>query len=518
VHSPRRESRCISGLHVYGWPRGALAGFLVLAALLAGAGVVQAKMPQLHATRGADPAILDAAGRQVLLRGVADNQLGDYYQVDPTQPTTFPLTRRDFVRMHRLGFNVVRLVMSWSRLEPRRGHFSEPYLARVREAVRWARESHIYVVLDMHQDAWGKEVATPPGEACPPGFTPSIGWDGAPRWATYLDGMSTCHNVFREVSPAVSAAFDNFYDDRNGIQTHFVRAWARLARTFGASRAVAGFDLFNEPHPGTRGALAPREIGAFYERTIEAIRAAEQRKRGGFHHIVFFEPSVLYDVTASPGDSPPATFTDDRNVVFSPHLYPGTFSPLSTDQEFTAASSLAAAYDTTFWVGEWGWFSPHARDDYADIREFAAHEDDAVIGDAWWQWRQRCGDPHEFGEPGVEGSPIADGLNRYRCPGDRPLGIPPTTRRVLSRSYPRAAPGRIESLTSDPATHAFEITGADPNPKGSCVLYLWTPRTAAGRPQFAAGHVRGIRTRRAPGGWVTRGCAHGHYELRRSDT
>jgi endoglycosylceramidase len=502
---------------VTGWRTSALAGCLAMAALVLGAGIAQARPARLHATRGADPAIRDSAGRQVLLRGVADNQLGDYYQVDPTQPTTFPLTRRDFVRMHRLGFNVVRVVMSWSKLELHRGQISERYLDRIRQAVRWARQSHIYVVLDMHQDAWGKEVVTPPGETCPPGFTPSIGWDGAPRWATHFDGMSTCHNAFRELSPAVAAAFDNFYDDRDGIQTHFVRMWARLARTFGASRAVAGFDLFNEPHPGTRGALASHEIGAFYARTIEAIRAAEQRRPGGFHHIVFFEPSVLYDVTASPGDSPPPAFIDDRNVVFSPHLYPGTFSPLSTDQVFTAASSLAAAYGTTFWVGEWGWFSPDPRDDYDDIRDFAAHEDEALIGDAWWQWRQRCGDPHEFGEPGVEGSPIADGLNRYRCPGDHPLGIPPTTRRVLSRTYPRAVPGRIESLTSDPATHAFEVTGSDPSPKGSCVLRVWTPRSAAGRPHFKAMHVRRIRTRRARGGWVTSGCAHGSYELRRRD-
>ncbi len=329
--------------------------------------------------------------------------------------------------------------------------------------------------------------------------------------------MSTCHKSFRELSPAVAAAFDNFYDDRSGIQTQLVRVWSRLARAFAANRAVAGFDLFNEPHPGTRFALASQEIGAFYARTIRAIRSAESRRPDGFHHIVFFEPSVLYDVSPSPDNAPPPAFTGDRNLVFSPHLYPGTFSPLSTGQEFTAAAALAGAYRTTFWVGEWGWYSADARDDYASIRDFAAHEDEALVGDAWWQWRQRCGDPHEFGEPGAEGRPIADGLNRYRCPGDRPLGIPPTTRRVLSRSYARAAPGRIESLSSDPDTHAFRLTGSDPEAKGSCVLRVWTPRSGAGRPRFAATGVRRIRTRRVAGGWVTRGCAHGAYEIRRRD-
>jgi endoglycosylceramidase len=37
-----------------------------------------AKLPRLHAARGSDPAILTSDGRQVLLRGVNVNQLGDY--------------------------------------------------------------------------------------------------------------------------------------------------------------------------------------------------------------------------------------------------------------------------------------------------------------------------------------------------------------------------------------------------------------------------------------------------------
>jgi hypothetical protein len=62
-----------------------------MATLVAGASVASAKLPALHATRGAHPAIRDSHGRQVLLRGVNDNQLGDYYQVDPDQPTTSAL-------------------------------------------------------------------------------------------------------------------------------------------------------------------------------------------------------------------------------------------------------------------------------------------------------------------------------------------------------------------------------------------------------------------------------------------
>jgi endoglycosylceramidase len=483
-----------------------------------GPGVVSAQLQPLHATRGNDPAIFDAAGRQVLLHGVADNQLGDYYQVDPGQATVFPLRKQDFAQMRRLGFNVVRLALSWSKLEPRRGEISEPYFNLIHRAVEWAKGSGMYVILDMHQDAWGKEVATPPGETCPPGLTPSIGWDGAPEWATYFDGMSTCHNRFRELSPAVAAAFDNFYDNRDGIQSQLVRVWARLAGEFAANPAVAGFDLLNEPHPGSRpGPVAAREIGSFYERSIEAIRRAESERPGGFHHIIFFEPSVIYDIAPSPDTAPPPTFSDDRDVVFAPHLYPGTFSPLSTDQAYQRTEAIAASYQTTYWVGEWGWFSRDPRDDYANIRDFAAHEDEALVGDIWWQWRQRCGDPHQFGNPGSSGQPIANGLNRYLCPGDHPIGIPPTTRQVLGRSYSLVAPGRIESLRSDPATEAFEVTGSDTDPGGSCLLEVWTPESPAGRPRFVSTNVVRVHSHPMAGGWLTTGCSRGSYELRRTD-
>ena len=92
--------------------------------------------------------------------------------------------------MRTLGFDVVRLLVHWSALEPRRGTFDTAYLDRIRQAVGWAREHGIYVVLDMHQDAWGKYIASPPGETCAPGFTHQQGWDGAPRWAT-LTGPSS---------------------------------------------------------------------------------------------------------------------------------------------------------------------------------------------------------------------------------------------------------------------------------------------------------------------------------------
>src|SRR3954470_24577102 len=97
-----------------------------------------ARLP-LHVVRGSQPYIADSAGRQVLLRGVNTNQLGDYFQADPALPSTVPLTDDDIAQMAALGSNSIRLIVHWSLLEPRRGFIDEAYIARVAEAVRWAQ-------------------------------------------------------------------------------------------------------------------------------------------------------------------------------------------------------------------------------------------------------------------------------------------------------------------------------------------------------------------------------------------
>ena len=159
-------------------------------------------LPRLKATHGAKAKVVNHRGAQVLLRGVNVNQLGEYYQANPTLDPTIPLTRDDFRDIARTGFNSVRLIVSWSRLEPTPGAYDTDYVAQVREAVEWAAAYDLYVVLDMHQDAYGIAVDTPQDVTCPSGTSPNNGWDGAPAWATITDGASTCRPGERELAPA----------------------------------------------------------------------------------------------------------------------------------------------------------------------------------------------------------------------------------------------------------------------------------------------------------------------------
>src|SRR3954447_16396250 len=474
-------------------------------------------MPRLQAVRGDSAAIVTADGRQVLLRGVNVNQLGDYWQQRPDIPATLPLTEDDFAGIQALGMNEVRLLVHWSKLEPRRGQFDEAYLAQIRQAVGWARKHGIYVVLDMHQDAWGKSIATPQSETCPPGFSPQQGWDGAPAWATLTDGLPTCRFQIREVAPAVAQAWQSFYLDRDGIQSELVKTWAYLAKAFAAEPAVAGYDLLNEPNPGYGvGAEDATTLGLFYRRTIEAIRAAEASARRGFPHIVFFEPSVIWSAAAVDA-TPPAPLVDDPNLVFSPHLYGESISAdrsfgqgvITVEQGFQNAELAAKQYGTTVWSGEWGWFGDPASDAPA-IARYAKQEDAHLWGGAWWDWKQSCGAPHMFGDgASTEPGGVSPSLNRFRCPGNEPLGIPATTRAVLARPYLRVAPGRISAMRSEPEAPALDASGT--RPRGSCSLVAWFPGPVA--PRIDSSGIARLRSASTDGGWIVSGCARGDWRL-----
>ncbi|HEX2085062.1 MAG TPA: cellulase family glycosylhydrolase [Solirubrobacteraceae bacterium] len=480
-----------------------VAGLAALLALLV-AGAAHAAPPRLSVERGEDAAIVDEGGRQVLLRGLNVNQLGDYYQADPALPTVIPLAERDFAEIAQLGFNVVRLVMSWSAFQPERGAFDAGYVARVREAVRWAGAHGLYVVLDMHQDSWGKHIATPPDHRCEPGLGPAVGWDGAPLWATFTDGMTTCRaNETRELSPAVAQAFQSFYADRDGVQAELVATWGRIAAAFAAEPNVAGYDLLNEPHPGW--AVGPDQsalLGRFYARAIEAIRAGEG---GRPPRVVFFEPSVVWSGFGTDALPPPG-FTDDPHIVFAPHLYSESISvdqgATSIEQGFDNAERAARMYEAPLWSGEWGWFGD-PMESRERLERYVAQEDARRLGGAWWVWKQACGDPHVVGYPGASGS-----LNPTECPSGRPLGLVTGYTDLLRRAYPRYAPGRLTSLRSAWASGEWSLTGRAGD--GSCRIEVWVPER---EPDLAADNVGDLRVQRRPGGFLVSGCARGEYAL-----
>ncbi|WP_395690187.1 glycoside hydrolase family 5 protein [Nocardioides sp.] len=468
--------------------------------------------PRLHATHGPQAAIVDARGARVLLRGVNVNGLGEYYQANPELPSTVPLTSDDFQDIAALGFNSVRLIVSWSRLEPTRGAYDTAYVAKIKQALRWARLAGLYVVLDMHQDAWGLAVETPQDVTCPPNTSPNNGWDGAPAWATITDGQSTCRPFgTRELAPAVLHAWQHFYDDTDGIQTELVRTWGRLARDVATNPTVAGYDLLNEPGIGLDQANATTDLGAFYRRAIAAIRAGE-RKGGGFSHVAFFEPNVRW---SNQGTSPvpPVEFTQDQNIAFAPHIYAEAFAGIPIATGFKNAATVAKSYGVTVWGGEWGFWPEHPADDADKVRRYAAAEDRWGYGGAWWDWKQACGDPHMIPAPGGQPAAVSPSLVRYTCPDQVAQPVDPAFGDVLGRTVPRAVPGRTTTLTSNSRTGAFELAGRFTPGSQRCALQVWAPaRFARHKPRVTG--ITHLRRSSAPGGVVLSGCVADSFRLR----
>jgi endoglycosylceramidase len=407
---------------------------------------------------------VDSRGREVLLRGVNVNALGEYWQGTDVDPT-LPLERRDPERIAGMGWNVVRLIVSWSRVEPKPGHYNERYLDRVAKWIGRFRDERVYTIVDFHQDAWSATLAARPGEDCPDGTEPAFGWDGAPDWATLDEGEPRCFTAARETSPAVGAAWRNFFADSAGpggvgIQTRYTRMLAHVAERFAESRAVAGIDVMNEP--GAFGSTETGQLGTFYERSVTAIRRGE-RRGGGFRHLVLIEPSVLWSLI---GQGPPPAFDHDRGIVYSPHLYGGSIGgegPPSRAQFETAQAESAANFGgAPVLTGEWGGDPARATGDAGDY--FNAHQalqDEFRIGATLWTWKQSCGDPHAATHGGEPPLPPWN-VFEMDCSngGNRIVGMHRKLVEDIRRGYVRRAPGRLDATSWNPESGVLRAAGS----------------------------------------------------------
>lgn len=424
----------------------------------------------LTAVRGANPGIYDAQGRYRILRGVNYNVLGDYWQANPNIPTTAAYDAEQFRIMASYGFDIVRLLFSWSKLEPSPGQINQDYINQIKRAIEEAGKHGIYIMLDMHQDAYSKYLFTPRDVACE---QPQKGWDGAPAWAVLTDGVSTCQERpgSRESPRAVVHAWQNLWDNTSGIQDNLITAWAELARQCAVYDNVVGYDLINEPSLGyTSLAEQQRKLSQFYDKLIKSIRAAE-RSVGASPRVAFFEPSVTWngeEVPAVPGPD----FTRDQNIVFAPHNYFSVFQDIiSFEQGNAMYAAMAATYQSTFFLGEWGIYI-NPEENLPLLKRFLANQDRYFIGNTYWVWCMAPGDPHQISYDGNEylanHRVLLDLLANGQYSGQKNE----TFLRLQARTRPTAIHGKPLSLVVDPDTGemTFRATAGRPG-----ITELWVP-------------------------------------------
>lgn len=423
------------------------------------------ELPALQAV--ADPVdggrIVDANGREVLLRGANVNAFVEYWQYDENLFTTYPFTEEDADAIAEMGWTAVRLLVSWSRVEPVAGEYDEAYLDEVAAAIAMLRERNVYTILDLHQDAWDASLAAPPDEVCEDDSVPAGGWDGAPAWATFDGGEPRCESGGqREFVPAVRAAWRAFWDDVEGpggvgIQTRYVRMFAHLVERFANDDAVAGYDVMNEPN--LFETLDQPLLKTFYENALAAMREAEQAVRAP-RRLFLFEPSVGWIL----GYAAPLPFEQDDQVVYSPHLYQEGIVGGTLEAGFARAAQEASDLfqGAPVLSGEWGSDPGRAADPEDDYFERHLSQQDAYrFGATIWTWREACGDPHKYGPARNGQVPQVWGFFEVDCETNSIAGPRTALIDVLRKMSVRFAAGPMSNLEWTPDDSALEAGGED---------------------------------------------------------
>jgi endoglycosylceramidase len=410
--------------------------------------------------------IVDGNGRQVLLRGVNVDGLVDYYRPDLRTPYPIDsrryaagacpaddqsvegvvLCERDFAQMRSLGYDVIRLNLSWSLIERSPGRIDDRYIDRVAQVVGWARRAGIYVILDMHQDAWSKYLYSTSADHCTSPYQPIRGFDGAPKWASIHTRPVCALNGTRELDPAVEEDAGKLFHDASasdgvGLREHFISAVAALARRFRGDPTVAGYDLFNEPSIFGVGGTDASVLLPFYAKVIGGV----VNRVPGFRQLFFIEPDVSRDVTDRSDITVAwSRYSRYRNVVYEPHVYTRTFTPRSFPMDGGYRSAIADAkhLGLPVWIGEFGC---NPSEDRTVLRAHYQEQDMLGLGGALWLWKENANDTNRSVFWGVYGPPFGPGVPQ------------PQRIRLTSRPYPIFTEGTLESLSYEPASGRFAM-------------------------------------------------------------
>ena len=392
--------------------------------------------------------LTDARGRVAVLHGV--NMV---YKVEPYHAAASGFGRDDARFLRRHGFNTVRLGVIYKAVEPEPGEFDRGYLRRVRRTERVLARQRIFTQVDFHQDLYNERFQ---GE-------------GFPDWAVQDDGLPAVPqagfpaNYF--LMPALLRAFDNFWANAPGpggmgLQDYYARAWRVVAARFANRRWVMGYDVFNEPWPGSPWLSCANPAGCpgFDTGPLLAMSAKAEAaiRRADPDGIVWFEPNPIYNNGAD--SSLPRIGSGPQGFSFHDYCLPSsvlapyfpedplagleceTFDGLVFDNADTQAEEAGQA----LLLSEFG-----ATNDPAVLDQIPDLADEHMVSWQYWHYCD-CDDPTTTGVgvqsivPDAHLPPRGENLNRAKL--DR-----------LERPYPQLVAGTPLSFSYDDVSGVFEL-------------------------------------------------------------
>jgi endoglycosylceramidase len=341
--------------------------------------------------------ITDASGRVVILHG---------FNTVPVNENVLPrdmgMGPDNAAWLTDNGFNTIRLGLFYARVEPHPGVFDPSYLDDFLRVQKELSDRGIFTLVDVHQDQFGRKY----GDGTPINALPSRGFAD---WFAIDDGLpntQTAYSAGYFVNPALNRAYDNLWNntkasDGVGLQDHFARGWQLLAGAFKDRPRVLGYDLFNEPWPGSPYATCASPAGCppggfdqtlltnFFKRITTAVRGVDRK------HLVWYEPNLQFDFGAPTGVGP---VPDAGGFTFHGYCFQGIANG-NQDTDDTCGKQEEMTYDNAeaqskrtgdaLLLSEAGW-DPKA------AARMAAAADQRMFS---WQWWDYYGDHNDFSKP-----------------------------------------------------------------------------------------------------------------------
>jgi len=407
------------------------------------------KLPLGHAGRW----ITDAGGRVVVMHGA-----NLVYKVAPFYPAAGPFGPSDAAFLRSLGFTAVRVGVLWEALEPRPGFYDDAYLNRIANTVDLLRRHGIVSLLDFHQDQYNEMFL---GE-------------GFPTWSVQDDGLPNPPIAFPagyETNPAVQRAFENFWADKPGpsgvgLQERYAAAWAHVAKRFRGNRSVLGYEIMNEPFPGSDylSCISPgcpasdAQLTSLERKVDRAIRSVDART------LVFYEPYVTFNFGYPDG----VGALGDPRAVFAWHDYCLAPSPDGCSSNETtmqvAAARVAKTREGTF-MTEYG-----ATSSAPSLRLMVSLADKYMVPWMYWSYCT-CSDPTGSPDEGM----VLDPSKRKTAANLRTTVVD-----SIVEPYPQVIAGTPVSWGFDHSSRAFK--------------FMFTTARASGHGTFAPGALTEIST------------------------
>jgi endoglycosylceramidase len=281
--------------------------------------------------------------------------------------------------------------------------------------------------------------------------------------------------------PALQRAFDHFWANSPGpggigLQDRYAAAWEHVAERFAGNPSVLGYEIMNEPWPGSIWPSCAQTQGcptfdtgpfaAFYHRAIGAIRRADRRM------LIWYEPQVLFNY----GSNTNLPALGDPRLGFAFHDYclqhdegaGATSCPTLDDTVFSNALARVAKTGDALLETEFG-----ATMDAQVLVPAVQRADRDMV--SWLEWAYcGCSDPTTSG-PGAQQAIV---LDPRKPPTGSNLNLP--TLRILVEPYPQLVSGTPVSWGFAPATKTFTLR--------------YSTARANGHGRFPAGSVTEIAT------------------------